>query len=851
MIVCPVCKLLIGFPTCQELRNHIKDHVSSGTPFRYPLKCLQQNCNTDFATRETYVKHVELKHGNALNVPRTRRDDSPVSSNGNIYDDMPRSPRLVDNCEMNNSIDEYNKELTDMLLIMFKSINIPHSYIEEIVRSFENFVKIIEKNIQEIIEKFQRDNVVQLEANPILVFSTCFLRSRISDEIDSAVSALGEINSSYKAKNKLYSHSLFVEPEAIPLGSRWETQLKNGDGLNNVLVKEEAHYISVIKTLRSLCQNPIFANEILDEKFDSASSGLYTDFKDGLTFLKHPLFSDRSKVSVRLQLNYDGMGSTNPLRGHSAPHNVGMFYFTIQNLPKHFQTCNENVYLLAICYSLDIKKYGFHAILSKFMEEIKLLETEGVSVNIPGRGDVTIFGSLSVFSGDCLAVNEIFGLVCDFSHDYHCSICYATKKELSTNFVESSFELRSKQQHAIDLDNLLKNSSLLHSRGVKNQCVLNRSLHFHSAENFSLDMMHIYTEGVGPYSLGNVLHVFINVRKLLTLDELNKRLIWLFTVLEVDKGNTPAQLNPIKEIGKGISPKLTANELACLIRYVGLILVDFIETTEDDEVWEFFLQLQTISDFVFAPKLNDAMLDYFTELYEEHLILFTKLWPELSIKPKQHYLVHFKTIVKHTGPPTYNSCMKYELRNNFFKRSTHTICNFKNIPKSLAQRNQLVALYNCIENKHVRSYCIKSHKLQTVLVTSLQGHAVIRERLVIGEHDVVKTSTKAVIFGRRYSTGNVVIVGKKHGILQFGHIQTIVWQNQQAYLLLKEMKTIGLDTAVGAFIVEHSVLDCNSIFALSAFHLVTVKELLDFHPLDICMPFSDHKMYIRLRYHVM
>ena len=158
----------------------------------------------------------------------------------------------------------------------------------------------------------------------------------------------------------------------------------------------------------------------------------------------------------------------------------------------------------------------------------------------------------------------------------------------------------------------------------------------------------------------------------------------MFTALEVDKSKTPAQLNPIKEIGKGISPKLTANELACLIWYVGLILVDFFNSTEDDELWEFFMQLQTISDYVFAPKFTNSMLVYFTELYEEHLILYQKLWPGCSIKPKQHYLIHIKTIIEHTGPPTFNSCMKYELRNNFFKRSTHTICNFKNIPKSLA-----------------------------------------------------------------------------------------------------------------------------------------------------------------------
>ena len=147
-----------------------------------------------------------------------------------------------------------------------------------------------------------------------------------------------------------------------------------------------------------------------------------------------------------------------------------------------------------------------------------------------------------------------------------------------------------------------------------------------------------------------------------------------------------------------------------------------------------FRQFQTR---VFAPKFANSMLVYFTELYEEHLILYQKLWPGCSIKPKQHYLIHIKTIIEHTGPPTFNSCMKYELRNNFFKRSTHTICNFKNIPKSLAFWNQMAALYNLFENKHFRSCCIKSHKLITILVTSLPNHTVIRARLKMQENDIV------------------------------------------------------------------------------------------------------------------
>jgi len=40
------------------------------------------------------------------------------------------------------------------------------------------------------------------------------------------------------------------------------------------------------------------------------------------------------------------------------------------------------------------------------VKDVKILETI-VPIYIPGRGEVTIFGSISQFCGDCLAINEI------------------------------------------------------------------------------------------------------------------------------------------------------------------------------------------------------------------------------------------------------------------------------------------------------------------------------------------------------------------------------------------------------------------------------------------------------------
>ena len=93
-------------------------------------------------------------------------------------------------------------------------------------------------------------------------------------------------------------------------------------------------------------------------------------------------------------------------------------------------------------------------------------------------------------------------------------------------FFESDFELRTKESHDEDLAGL-ESGKQVHVRGVKTlhcQSSLNRSFIFHSTKNKTFGGMHVLLEGVVPYETSCVLLIFINVLKIMTLDELNKRM---------------------------------------------------------------------------------------------------------------------------------------------------------------------------------------------------------------------------------------------------------------------------------------------------------------------------------------
>ena len=93
-------------------------------------------------------------------------------------------------------------------------------------------------------------------------------------------------------------------------------------------------------------------------------------------------------------------------------------------------------------------------------------------------------------------------------------------------FFESDFELRTKESHDEVLAGL-ESGKQVHVRGVKTlhcQSSLNRSFIFHSTKNKTFGGMHVLLEGVVPYETSCVLSIFINVLKIMTLDELNKRM---------------------------------------------------------------------------------------------------------------------------------------------------------------------------------------------------------------------------------------------------------------------------------------------------------------------------------------
>jgi len=811
MFVCYICcKAQL---TVAKLRAHLHRHHVVGE-LQYPILC--HECKSSFATIYNLIRHASSYHGNKEGssvVPLDVSDSMDICNDSDcIFESDANDTHVVTDNELSELYSDLHAEGISLVAGLRANSSVPFSVVPGVVQSFNNMST-------SLVSLVQAETLNCLVSSGVDSSVVRDVKAHLDAKFKDSKEPLDFLSSQYKQDNFFDNHKLAVKPESVVFGTNFCSH-----GGTSRLVYESFQYVSVQKTLSSLMQTKPFVEMMLDDK---CTPGILQEFVDGDKYKTHCLFSDSSKMSVMIQLFYDGLGVTNPLRGHSTLHNVGVFFYTIKNIPHRFNSCFANVHLLALCYSEDLKKYGFEPVLEKFVAEMNFLSRTGFTGTFPVIGEQTIYASLCQVTCDNLALNGILGFIESFSCDYFCSICYASQEEIQVNFREEYFQKRTAHEYSQDVDKLM--SSVLqakkHVRGVKADCMLNQIDGYHVTDNWSLDIMHVILEGIVPIELGCILHGLCVVDKAVLFDTLNCELQLFWGKITVEKTHKPLQLNKLAEPGQGLSPTMKALQYWTLLKYLPLILGSFI--APDNKNWHFLLHLSHLVDMIFAPRFTRDMIAYMKSAIEDHLTEFLKLYSyhsAVKLRPKHHFLVHLPSIVLKCGPLVGMSCLRYELKNSFFKRSAHIVCNFTNICHTLAYRHQQRALFSLLSNAHCRSSPIVAHQKMTV-VSSLPFGSLLCDKLGVMFRELVSVSTKLCVASVEYKQGHCVVIDTipETGNLVFGRITNFISCTHSAdwYIVLETLKTVEFSSHYHAY----CVCDIRPVI----FSLLAVGDLIDHH----------------------
>jgi hypothetical protein len=228
---------------------------------------------------------------------------------------------------------------------------------------------------------------------------------------------------------------------------------------------------------------------------------------------------------------------------------------------------------------------------------------------------------------------------------------------------------------------------------------------------------------------------------------------------------------------------------------------------------------------VFVRRFTLGMV--LRELIAEHLLMFKELYGTgdnaVTLKPKHHLLLHIPTVILQNGPLVGMSCMCYELKNSFFKRSEYIMCNFTNVCRTLAYRHQQYALFARLSNAYVRDFVVVGRNA-CVAVCTVSYASVLCEKFALQQTDGISVTSRleraSVVYSSRH---HVVVDCDKNGLPLFGIVELFVClpSCSEWFLVVQCLTTDIFVTHSHSFRVN-----CN---LTPVYRIVALGDLVDYH----------------------
>ena len=579
-------------------------------------------------------------------------------------------------------------------------------------------------------------------------------------------------------------------------------------------------------TLRNLLKVEEILAEVLNPH---TSKNTLHDYCDGQHFKTHPLFGSNPQA-LQIIAYYDELEVVNPIGSYVKKHKLGCLSFSLGNIRPLYRSSLKAHYLVSVAKHGDIVKYGIDKVLRPFVEELKVLYCDGISISISGQ-ETTFFGGLLAFLADNLAAHLIGGFKESMSFALRiCRTCMITPDLMqeSRYFVESNCDLRTPEMHfkqCSKLDGPLCGHYST-TYGVNRMSVLEEVPGFSVVTSLLHDIMHDLYEGIVPMELKLLLEHCISRCKYFSKDELNERLE-SFDFPE----NKPS----------AIDTRQSASQMMTLLRFLPLIIGDKVPC--DDEHWNNFLLLVKICGIAMSPVFTHDNAAYLSLLVEEKLTLFARLFPSTRLIPKQHYMVHYARQIVNFGPLVQAWCMRQEAKLSFIKRVSRK-SNFKNICKTAAKKHQFWLCYKLLSPTNLLASEMECSPKVNVSHFSDEPDYVQDKILQIIPSVSVEYAVKHPKWVKIQSSSFVpgVFVCVEHNFLEpkFGKILDIIVVDSTVILCIEEYISSCFYAHYNGFVIKSTgrqmVVDINSLFDHRPLH---ARHSFDKNDTDfyICLPY--------------
>lgn len=821
MYTCPKCRQSISTEV-KKVVWHLREIHALSDGQDLTIICSQDGCPRTYHNFNSFSKHLHRDHQSTTSMDNVSFQDNvhslsdapETATSTDIVEEMPGgsvSPKtaIPSDCVASFVAKMYSSSNTTLMDVT-RSIACAQELLERTVENLQQSTTTLLDNLQ-----------VPLESDSV---------QSLMSEFENAKEMFKDVDTPYKM-NKYFSEKFgLVKPREMFLGHRADTARRQGQ-MKQVLAADTCQYISVIETIQFLFSNDKMQKVYLKSK--NQTEGKMHNYCDGSQFLSHPLFKTCPEA-LQIQLYFDDVETTNPLGSKTKIHKMGAVYFALKNLPPEYNSSLSNIHLCLLFNSIDRETYGFGKIFEPLLDDIRLLESSGVQVEMQGQS-YQLYGTICVFTADNLAIHSLCGYVESFSANKFCHLCMVDKSVAQSVYDDDDVEKRTRenyQQHVTLMDPS--------STGVKEDSCLNKLQYFHVTENVCVDIMHDILEGVAPLEVRLMLQHFIYEERLFTVELLNHR-ISSFNYGYGNEKNKPSVILNLRSSDNAV--RQTASQMWCLVQVLPFLVADFVD--QKSEHWHLFILLKEICSIVFAPVVTYGLAVFLKQLIIEHHTLFKKLY-ERNLIPKHHFMIHYPRMIVKFGPLYHMWCMRFEAKHNPLKRHAHVVGNFKNISKTLSYKHQVQHMYSFKLGDPFSDKPDVTNAFPVTICSLKEADVVLNNLRATYDDDLTLNSTVYVahtvsVLGHTYRSGSVLPLKVDHkGEPLFGEIVHIIPWAENVCLFVRIVTVKYFDEHFYAYAVQQT----------KEYEMICLHDAADVRPLDIMLGFNTDELYLSPRYKI-
>ena len=350
--------------------------------------------------------------------------------------------------------------------------------------------------------------------------------------------------------------------------------------------------------------------------------------------------------------------------------------------------------------------------------------------------------------------------------------------------------------------------------GIRALSVLDDVPYFNVTKCFPQDLMHVVLEGILNQEIRLILKHFVLDEKTVTLSVVNAFLKGF--PYPCDASARPSEIEK-KHL---TSTKLNqySAQMIVFAYLMPFLLADKLHLDETEPHFSCYLMLLKILSICLSFELSVTDVSYLRYLIGMHLQAFVKLYPD-DFLPKHHFMIHIPKQILMFGVPRQYWCMRFEGLNCLEKGHVVRGKNFKNVPKTIAERHQALMALNLSHSRYLKKEV--SFEKPSIISQDIASEIAEFLQVEICPSDTVFVE-KLRVYGFSYDTTSYIHLNDDLNELpQFGKVSFLILCHGRGLLVVDTVQTNWYETKYHALSISCSV---------SQKHIVDLASLNDRKP---------------------